>query len=641
MQIGTQAGYNSTNASIATQIGFQAGYNSVTGAYSTCIGAYADALTTSSNIQNRIAIGYQAKVHTPNTCVIGGTGVNAVKVTIGNTTAVNTFDVVGNISCSVITASLLFGTASWAINSISASYAPGNPSISASYALTASYAPGSPSVSASYSLTSSYSVNGGFTLTTGSTYPITSSWSINSLTTSYALSASYSTTSSYSNSSSYSLSASYALNGGSGGTTLTTGSTYPITSSWSLTSSYTKSASYSPNLFPDIKDVAGLSVGIFQTVPQYALDVGGAVGNSGTNDYLINYGGANSYLNAQGGNVGIRTTLPNYQLDVNGNVNTNATYLVNGTPFTSSLMKSSSYAQTASFALNGNSSVSSASYLSGSTAIVTTITSNTDIINQNTITLVTNTSSVLPALTVNGYWSGSSATTYGSLIQGVTNWSGSDSSNPNNELLLDLRSYNSGLTAQNQTQGFQVTKNGNIIMGPLSNQFNSIVNFNSGIGFTLGGLPGSNGDILFNKNGGSVLSLGSGFAFGWSNTTTGTNLTNNDTKLTRQSAGVVNISSSLVVNSIAHNITTQTSNYNLKSTDYTVLMSGSSALSASLPLITTVPTGSIFNIKNLSIWPVYITGSGGSLIDNQSNQIITSQYTSIQVQSDATNWWVL
>jgi hypothetical protein len=57
--------------------------------------------------------------------------------------------------------------------------------------------------------------SGGTTLTTGSTYPITSSWSNNSIT------------------------ASFALNGG--GTTLTTGSSYPITSSWSnnsITSSY-------------------------------------------------------------------------------------------------------------------------------------------------------------------------------------------------------------------------------------------------------------------------------------------------------------------------------------------------------------------------------------------------------------------
>ncbi len=81
-------------------------------------------------------------------------------------------------------------------------------------------------------------------------YQLSSSYASSSLSSSYALSASYSpqvTTvpsaswASSSISSSYALTASYSLNGGSGGTSLTTGSTYPITSSWSnnsLTASY-------------------------------------------------------------------------------------------------------------------------------------------------------------------------------------------------------------------------------------------------------------------------------------------------------------------------------------------------------------------------------------------------------------------
>jgi hypothetical protein len=93
------------------------------------------------------------------------------------------------------------------------------------------------------SLTASYAENagsGGTTLETGSFYPISSSWSDSS---------------SVSISSSYSLTASYAENAGGGGTTLETGSTYQITSSWAqyaLTASYiefipsgsTESASY-------------------------------------------------------------------------------------------------------------------------------------------------------------------------------------------------------------------------------------------------------------------------------------------------------------------------------------------------------------------------------------------------------------
>jgi len=68
---------------------------------------------------------------------------------------------------------------------------------------------------------------------TGISSGLTSSYALNATTASYALTA---TTSSYAST------ASYALNGGSGGTTLVTGSLYPITSSWALTASFSLNA---------------------------------------------------------------------------------------------------------------------------------------------------------------------------------------------------------------------------------------------------------------------------------------------------------------------------------------------------------------------------------------------------------------
>ena len=62
---------------------------------------------------------------------------------------------------------------------------------------------------------------------------ITSSYAFNATTSSYAFNAT---------TSSYALTASYSLNGGSGGTTLVTGSLYPITSSWALTASFSLNA---------------------------------------------------------------------------------------------------------------------------------------------------------------------------------------------------------------------------------------------------------------------------------------------------------------------------------------------------------------------------------------------------------------
>lgn len=146
--IGFAAGYTATTLINATIVGYNAGRYTYDASNSTFLGYQADGIS-GSTAQTSIAIGFNAKVSGSNQCVIGGTGSNAVKVSIGGQSAVNTLDVVGNISCSVITASLFYGTASYVTNALSASYSR--------IAMSASYAPSSPSVSASYALSSSYS----------------------------------------------------------------------------------------------------------------------------------------------------------------------------------------------------------------------------------------------------------------------------------------------------------------------------------------------------------------------------------------------------------------------------------------------------------------------------------------------------
>jgi len=85
------------------------------------------------------------------------------------------------------------------------------------------------------------------------------------------------------------------------------------------------------------------------------------------------------------------------------------------------------------------------------------------------------------------------------------------------------------------------------------------------------------------------------------------------------------------------NIITATSNYALLSSDYTVIMSGSSTLSASLPSAT-VNNGQVYNIKNVSPYVVTLTGS--NLIDNSYNWII-NQWSSITVQSNGTQYYII
>jgi hypothetical protein len=166
-------------------------------------------------------------------------------------------------------------TASFVQNAISASFAVSSPAttlftastyqITASQAISASWAPDIESATASFALSSisasfapveigfSSSVVTQFgtkqdTIVTGNTYQITSSWANNSISASWSPSqgattlftaSTYQITASQAVSASYAETASFALNaGGSTGTTLTTASTYQITSSWAQTSSW-------------------------------------------------------------------------------------------------------------------------------------------------------------------------------------------------------------------------------------------------------------------------------------------------------------------------------------------------------------------------------------------------------------------
>jgi len=178
VQVGSFAGHYSANATNATQVGASAGNQAKTGSYTTFIGSSADTLDATLNVEKSIAIGYNAKVSASNTCVIGGTGADAVSVAIGKTSAAATLDVNGNISASSVTASLR-GTSSHS-----------------TYAETAGSAP-SPT-SSSYATTSSYALTGLSTSATSASHALNSDSTISASYASSSLSSSYSITSSYS-----------------------------------------------------------------------------------------------------------------------------------------------------------------------------------------------------------------------------------------------------------------------------------------------------------------------------------------------------------------------------------------------------------------------------------------------------------
>ena len=289
--IGTNAGYQAASANNSIFIGYQSGYTDTVNNFgnhsSILIGDY----TSTNGFSDSIAIGRGTANSAPNQFNLGGllwgngishgaespssASVVGGKIGIGLNNPVNALDVIGNISASIITASLFFGTASWSQNAISASYVLGASNISSSYSLTSSYAlngGGGNSITSSYAYTSSWALNGFMTpifydSDNGQYYGLTVQGASGSEVIQINPVTYNSQSGIFSNvSSSYSLTSSYALNGGSGGGGLSGGSTnyIPI---WSSPTSLSSSNIYQ----------SGSNIGVSTTNPLYTLQVSGTI----------------------------------------------------------------------------------------------------------------------------------------------------------------------------------------------------------------------------------------------------------------------------------------------------------------------------------------------------------------------------
>jgi len=86
-------------------------------------------------------------------------------------------------------------------------------------------------------------------------------------------------------------------------------------------------------------------------------------------------------------------------------------------------------------------------------------------------------------------------------------------------------------------------------------------------------------------------------------------------------------------------VTTITSSAQITSVEEVVLATGI-GITITLPLATDY-SGENFNIKNIGTGLVTVTGASGELIDGQLTAEITSQYDSIGLVTDGTNWYIL
>jgi hypothetical protein len=96
-----------------------------------------------------------------------------------------------------------------------------------------------------------------------------------------------------------------------------------------------------------------------------------------------------------------------------------------------------------------------------------------------------------------------------------------------------------------------------------------------------------------------------------------------------------------VEESVSLPIQTQSGNYTLDDTDYTVLGNASGGnIIFTLPNATT-RTGRIYKIKKIDTSANTVTVTGSQNIDGSANYVINSAYESIQVQSNGTEWFIL
>jgi len=94
--VGQTALFKSTAGNYKTGVGFQAGYNDSLGSNNTYVGFQADqGVGIDTALTNATAIGFEAKVNTNNSLILGGTGAHAVSVGIGTSSPTATLDVIG------------------------------------------------------------------------------------------------------------------------------------------------------------------------------------------------------------------------------------------------------------------------------------------------------------------------------------------------------------------------------------------------------------------------------------------------------------------------------------------------------------------------------------------------------------------
>ena len=87
---------------------------------------------------------------------------------------------------------------------------------------------------------------------------------------------------------------------------------------------------------------------------------------------------------------------------------------------------------------------------------------------------------------------------------------------------------------------------------------------------------------------------------------------------------------------------TITASYSITPSDFTLFANVSSNMIITLPDINAVPSGKIYIIKAINLLgSLSVATQGTDKIDGQSSYTFSTQYETLKVQSDGSNWWII
>jgi len=95
------------------------------------------------------------------------------------------------------------------------------------------------------------------------------------------------------------------------------------------------------------------------------------------------------------------------------------------------------------------------------------------------------------------------------------------------------------------------------------------------------------------------------------------------------------------VNGYKCNITSKTADYTASYTDDVIICgAGNESFTITLPSVSLVRVGKVYFIKNIGTGTITVATTGSDTIDGEAT-VSLNQHDCVQVESDASGWWVL